>query len=410
MSHFSLRARWVLPIERPPIEGGVVSIADGQISAVGDQPAGEGPLQDLGEVVLMPGLVNTHTHLEFSQHKNPLGHAGMPLPEWISLVIASRRHAKQNANTAISTGLQESVTHGVTTVGDIATTASRLVPEPRPNIISFQEAIGFSAARIESVLADVKKRLQNSRDSTKRQGENAHPAIQGLSPHAPYTVHPQLLERLVDLACQQQMPVAMHLAESPEELELLASASGPFRELLVERSMWDEQAIPLGTKPIDYLKVLSRAPRSLAIHGNYFSTADIDFLATQRERMAVVYCPRTHAYFQHSDYPLQQLFAAGVRVALGTDSRASNPNLCLLDEMRFVASRYPDISPTQILTMGTVAGAKALGLLEKIGSISVGKRADLMAIDCGADDDDPEAAILHSKRAPAKTWIQGQLQ
>jgi len=399
MSHFSLQARWVLPIERPPIAGGVVSIADGKISAVGDRPSGDGPLHDLGDVVLMPGLVNAHTHLEFSQLDQPLGLPGMSLPEWIRLVIADRQRAKQNPSTATATGLQECQSQGVTTVGDIANTpASRLAPDPDPQLITFQEAIGFSTARVDSALADLAERVKRSRGPT------------GLSPHAPYTIHPQLLERIVDLACKQQMPIAMHLAESPEELELLASASGPFRDLLVERSMWDDGAIPLGTKPIEYLKVLARAPRSLAIHGNYFSAEEIEFLAAQRDRMSVVYCPRTHAFFKHAAYPLEPMLTAGVRVALGTDSRASNPDLSLLSEMRFVASRYPNLSPKQILAMGTLAGAQAFGLDEKIGSLEPGKWANLVAVACDAKCRMPETAILHGSEAVAQTWLRGRLQ
>jgi len=394
-----------------------VSIVDGMISAVGNRAAGEGTLHDLGDVVLMPGLVNTHTHLEFSQLDEPLGNCGMPLPDWIRLVIAGRRGSSRNPTDAVEAGLRQSCRHGVTTLGEIATgDCYGSTADGFPQQVLFQEVIGFSAARIESVLTDTQQRLENSRDliDRRRAGRpgagTPRLAKFGLSPHAPYTVHPQLLERLVDLACRQQMPVAMHLAESPEELELLDTASGPFRELLVERSMWDENAIPLGTKPLDYLKVLARAPISLAVHGNYFSAEEIDFLATQRERMSVVYCPRTHDYFAHAAYPLEQMLKAGLRVALGTDSRASNPDLSLLGEMRFLASRYPDIAPAQILAMGTLAGAKSLGWENKIGSIVPGKQADLVAIACEAKCREPEAAVLHCPAVAIKTWLRGRLQ
>ena len=128
----------------------------------------------------------------------------------------------------------------------------------------------------------------------------------GISPHAPYTVHPGLLKRLVALAVEKKLPVAMHLAESREELELLATGTGPFRDLLVDRSMWDTEAIPLGSTPLDYLRTLAEAPRALVIHGNNLSDEEIGFLAAHRERMSVVYCPRTHAYFGHDPYPLEQ--------------------------------------------------------------------------------------------------------
>jgi len=407
MSSFSLQARWVLPIEGPPIAGGVVTIAEGRIVAVGKRDPDGGPVLDLGDVALLPGLVNVHTHLEFSQLEKPLGKPGMALPDWIRLVIAGRQHANRNPSAAVEAGLQQSSRHGVTTIGEIATgefygSSSAEFPQQ----ILFQEVIGFSAARSESVLAEVQQRLQNNRASTSWQSTCI--TALGLSPHAPYTVHPQLLERLVDLACQQHLPIAMHLAESPEELEFLASASGPFRDILVERSMWDDKAIPQGTKPLDYLKMLARAPRSLAVHGNYFSNEEIQFLSEQRDRMSVAYCPRTHYYFDHSEYPLEKMLSAGVQVALGTDSRASNPDLSLLEEMRFVARRYPKISPSQILELGTLSGAQALGMADEVGSLAPGKWANLIAVPCDAGEMKPEAAILHNSRAATQTWLRGK--
>ena len=216
MTKFSLTARWVLPIEGDPLEGAVVTIDDGVIVDVVDRSAAAGPVQDLGDVVLLPGLVNAHTHLEFSQLPQPLGTPGMSLPEWIRLVIGDRK--RRDSTAGIAAGLRESLECGVTALGDIATSTQSDLPQPRPHLLAFQEVIGFSAGRLESVLTDARQRLDNSRDSTSRRS----PSATGVSPHAPYTVHPQLLERLVEESLQRQLPVAMHLAESPEELELLA--------------------------------------------------------------------------------------------------------------------------------------------------------------------------------------------
>ncbi len=125
----------------------------------------------------------------------------------------------------------------------------------------------------------------------------------------------------------------MHLAESPEELRLLSHGDGPFRDLLADRSMWDESAIPAGTRPLDYLRMLAAAPKALVVHGNYLSAEELQFLATHAASMSLVYCPRTHGFFEHSPYPLRQALDLGVRVAIGTDSRASNPDLSLLAEL-----------------------------------------------------------------------------
>src|SRR5262249_30721246 len=149
-------------------------------------------------------------------------------------------------------------------------------------------------------------------------------------------------------ARERDLPMAMHVAESRAELQLLRDGTGPFQELLEERSMWDPEAIPRGSKPLDYLQMLSEAPRSLAIHGNYLDDEELQFLGLHRDRMSLVFCPRTHAYFFHPPYPLGRAIAAGVRVALGTDSRASNPDLSLLAELRHVMQSHPWIDPHQV--------------------------------------------------------------
>lgn len=383
MSNYTLRARWVLPIDAPPMEGGYVAVADDVIAAVSAVNPHRGPVTDLGDVVLIPGLVNAHTHLEFSGLAKPLGAPGMSLPTWIRTVIADRGRGDRDAAAAIAAGLRESATAGVTTIGEIATSPAALYNlEDAPRTLMFQEAIGFSAGRIDSVAAEMERRV------------DAAGRAAGISPHAPYTVNPQLLVRLVDLAIAQRLPIAMHLAESREELQLLREGSGPFQELLEERSMWDNAAIFRGSRPLDYLRQLARATRSLAIHGNYFDAEEIAFAAAQHERMSVVYCPRTHAYFEHEPYPLEAMLAAGVRVALGTDSRASNPDLNLLGEVQFASARFPRVDPAVLLRMATLDAAEALGFGGMVGSLTAGKRAELMTIRCDDDLDDPYAPLF----------------
>jgi cytosine/adenosine deaminase-related metal-dependent hydrolase len=199
--------------------------------------------------------------------------------------------------------------------------------------------------------------------------------------------------------------MAMHLAESREELELLRDGTGPFQELLDERSMWDADAIPRASRPLDYLRMLAESPRALIVHGNYLDAGELSYLAAQRERMSLVYCPRTHDYFFHSPYPLGQALALGVRVALGTDSRASNPDLCLFDEMRHVARTHPTVDPQQVLRMGTLDGAESLGYQGQMGSITPGKRNELIAIPLSdASLDDPSeilASIFAEESIPS---------
>ena len=235
----------------------------------------------------------------------------------------------------------------------------------------------------------------------------------GLSPHAPYTVHPELLVRAAALSVERELPLAMHLAESREEIDFLRDGRGPFRELLESRGGWDPTARPRGARPLDELRVLARAHRALVVHGNYLDDEEIDFLGRAActevgGRMAVVYCPRTHAWFGHARYPLEKLLAAGAIVALGTDSRASSPDLSLLAEMRHVAREFPAMGRATVLELGTLGAARALGLDTRIGTLEPGKWANLavIALPQGAAAD-PHELLLDAAGPVVATWVRG---
>ncbi len=230
----------------------------------------------------------------------------------------------------------------------------------------------------------------------------------GLSPHAPYTVHPDLLADTVELSIRHEAPLAMHLAESLEEIEFLRDGSGRFRELLDSRRVYDPASRPRGSRPLDELLVLSRAHRALVIHGNYLDDEEIEFLGQNRRQMALVYCPRTHAWFGHAPYPLEKMLAAGAIVALGTDSRASSPDLSLLAEMRHVARTFPALSRATVLELGALAGARALGRDAEIGTLEPGKLANLAAIRLPEEKSaDPHEMLLDCDGEVAGTWIRG---
>ncbi|HEY3394522.1 MAG TPA: amidohydrolase family protein [Lacipirellulaceae bacterium] len=400
----SLQARIIFPVDRPPIEHGFVTIDGKRIVAVGaNAPSGE--VIDLGAVALLPGLVNAHTHLEFSHLSRPLGAPGMPLADWIRLVIAERGRSDDSGDEAIAAGLRESIRHGVTTIGEIlAGNASPAYGEA--DVTAFVEVIGFSRARAQSALVATIERIHQFDRTINR-------IWLGVSPHTPYTVSPELLKQLVGMARGRGFPVAMHLAESADELELLESGTGRFQELLDERSMWDDAAIPHGSRPLDYLRMLAEAPRALVIHGNYLDEEECAFLAANSERMSLIHCPRTHSYFFHPPFQLSQLLANGVRVALGTDSRASTPDLDLLAEMRHVARLHPQLDPHDILRMGTLAGALALGRENEVGRIAPGTLANLVAIPvpevAGATASDLLAAMFADGAAPRLVGLRGNL-
>jgi aminodeoxyfutalosine deaminase len=396
----SLLARWVFPISGPPLRDAAVTIADGRIVAVGTPPR-DARVEDLGSVAILPGFVNAHTHLEFSDLDGPIGRPGMRLVDWLGSVIRHRAGASDKSPqakiAAIARGLQECLRQGVTTIGEITQPGmarEAYLAWPVGGTI-FLEMIAPRADRFETALQAAEQHVHSI--------GQWHP---GYSPHAPYTVHPELLSRIVGLAAQRGLPLAMHLAESSEEIEFLRDGRGPFRDLLESRGVWDPAARPPGGRPMAELHQLARAPRALVIHGNYLDDEEIAFLGSQ-PRMTAVYCPRTHAWFGHAAYPLEKLLAAGVNVALGTDSRASSPDLSLLAEMRHVAREFPALRRAAILELGTLGGARALGLDSQFGTLEAGKRANLAAVAMPEAAADPHEPLLGSATEVVATWVGG---
>ena len=175
--------------------------------------------------------------------------------------------------------------------------------------------------------------------------------------------------------------------------------------------MWDPWVIGRGSSPLDYLRMLTRAPKSLVVHGNYLDSAALAMMARHAGAMALVYCPRTHAHFKHSPYPLGEALALGVPVCLGTDSRASNPDLSVLAEMREVAQRHSYLTPDAILRMGTLAGAEALGLAD-VGAIRPGAHADLVTVPLPnkgrGRPDELLARLLVGEEQVDTVWLGGE--
>jgi aminodeoxyfutalosine deaminase len=392
-----LRARYVFPVAGDPIPDGAVSIEGERIVACGAgvSPAvcfaGETPapqeIRDLGNVAILPGLVNAHVHLDFSDLPAPLGYCGIPFVDWIRRVMAFRQEPAQFDRQAVALGLDESLRYGVTALADIVQPGQPFAVSPI-EVTSLLELIAPTANRVVGAVELAKAFLRSGSRSICGAGvlpamhcAGETPAPQnGLSPHAPYSVHPDLLTAVVELSSRHEIPLAMHLAESPEELELLARGEGPLRAFLQELGAWDAAAIPRGARPLHYLRLLAGAHRALVVHGNFLDDEEIAFLGGAADRMSVVYCPRTHDWFAHRDYPLEKLLAAGATVALGTDGRGSSPDLSLLGEMRCAARKHPGVSLAAILRMATIHGARALGRETEIGSLALGKRADLAIV------------------------------
>ena len=402
----AFRARYVFPVDGPPIPDGLVVVDGRQIVAVGRHGASLSlpPQQtrDLGNVAILPGLVNAHAHLDFSNLTSPLGTPGIDLADWIRRVMDYRRHAEYTTDP-VTIGLDETLRCGVTTLAEIAQPGWSIDPVANSplGITVFQELIAPTADRVADAWALAAAHVDKGAGSADWQP--------GLSPHAPYTVHPRLLNAVIGLSADKRVPVAMHLAESREELELLQQGTGPLRTLLEEVGAWDSTTIRPGARPIEYLRLLVSAHRTLVIHGNYLDDEEIGFLGANAARMTVVYCPRTHDWFRHDPYPLEKMHAAGVAVALGTDGRGSSPDLSLLAEMRFVARRHPAVSLHRILRMGTILGAKALGRQNRVGSLEPGKQANLLVVALpDGDATDPHELLLHSEQPIVACYCNGR--
>lgn len=400
----ALKARYVFPVTGEPIPDGLVTIEGERIAAVGrETPARR--VRDLGSVAILPGLVNTHTHLEFSGLPEPLGEPGVSLTDWVGEVMQFRRGPGYDPREAVAAGLRESAACGTTLLGEIAQpdAPTRPFEAAPPETIVFLELIAPTADRVDAAIDLARRHLESA-------GRSAG-WLPGLSPHAPYTVHPRLLRHAVGLSQHRRVPIAFHLAESREEMELLGRGTGPFRDLLQRLGAWEPGAFSGGRRPLDYLAELAGAHRALVVHGSYLDDEEIAFLADRADRMAVVYCPRTHAHFGHAEHPLAKLLESGVTVALGTDSRASSPDLSVLAEMRFVARRHESIPPDVVLRLGTIFGARALGRDHVVGSLAPGRRADLAVVELpDRDAPDPHELLFDSDLPVVAVWHRGRLR
>lgn len=389
---WTLRARWLIPVSGPPVEFGTLAIRGDTILAV--EPSATKPVDvDLGDCVILPGLVNTHTHLDLSGLRGRLTPC-RPLPDWLHAVVRQRRQQSPAEVTKdIRAGLAESLRHGVTLVGDIASGGLSwevLAVARLRSVVQF-ELLGLTRTRAHFLWSAMLDWMRT------------HPANDqcraGLSPHAPYSVRRSLFRAAGALAGARGLPLSVHLAESRDELQLLRDHEGPFRSFLESVGVWDPGGLCAGVG--DVQDALAPAPHRLLVHGNYLDPAQV------RPGATVVYCPRTHAAFGHDPHPLPRLLAAGVRVALGTDSLASNPDLDILAEARFVRRTFPEVPAQALLRSITLSGAEALGWADTAGSLEPGKSADLVVIPLeGAGD--PCEAVLNSNRAVVRTLFRGR--
>jgi cytosine/adenosine deaminase-related metal-dependent hydrolase len=407
----TLGARYVFPVEGPPIADGRVSIADGRIVRVGAGDEYTTVDLDLGNVAITPGLVNAHAHLDLGPIE-PLGDGDVEDEvAWLARVVAGRRSGKpgDGAEAAVR-NVKASVEAGTTLIADTTSGGQSwdAVAASPIRAVVFNELVGLNRLRGMETSGAAFDWLATVRPDDLDPEPKTRP---GLSPHAPYSTAGWLYHR----AAISKLPLSTHLAEMPEELELLRTRGGPLRRFLEDLGAWDEGWEPIGPRPADYIRRGDlRQADWIVAHGNYFEPSEFWQLRPEAapggQRVAVAYCPRTHARFGHAPHPYRSMLDRGIIVALGTDSLASSPSLGILDEMRFLGRRDESASGELLLTMGTLFGAWALRSDQITGSLKAGKSADLAVVALpDRDEPDPFRLLLDSDLPVVATMFRGEV-
>jgi cytosine/adenosine deaminase-related metal-dependent hydrolase len=406
-----IRAAWVVPIEGPPIRNGWVVIDRGRVVALGgprtdDRPpssdhAPDGD-RDLGAVALLPGLVNAHTHLELSHLRDEIAPASA-FVTWIRGIMAARRQRPDARSVEIMDGIRrgidEAIACGTALVGDISNTLATFEPltaSPLAAVV-FYELIRFRApdpaALVEAAAAEIAALAPSDRVRA------------SLAAHAPYSVAP-LVFRALRKAVDRDgfVPCSVHVSESVEEVEFIQTGGGPWRTLLEELGSWDPAWVPPGVSPVQFLDDAGfLGANVLAVHGVQMTLDDLGRLKARGTTL--VTCPRSNGHTGAGAPPLQDFYDAGVRVAVGTDSLASAPDLNVFAELATMRALAPSIPAASLLRSATAEGARALGFDADYGTIEPGKRARLIAVDVPADVDDVEEYLVGGISPPQIRWI-----
>ena len=438
------RAAWVLPIAGPPIRDGWVAVDGGLIVALGgpddeapgssntqratSEPSNEaasrsdaaspkgarerserdarggGAPRALSNAIL-PGLVNAHTHLEFSY-----AHRRVPPSErfgdWIRGVMAMRRGYPDPDAPEILTAARDAIrdarASGTALVGDISNTLVTvpLLREAGLAARVFYELIGFS-------VPDPEARVTAARERVDALAGDDEVRI-SLAPHAPYSVSPPLFAALrADIDAHPDARSSVHLSESPDEVEFVRHGTGDIRVTLEELGVWTDQwraVLPAGTSPVGYLSKLGFLDRSvLAVHGVQFDDEDLARLYSLGS--TIVTCPRSNRHVGAGDPPIERFYASGVRVAVGTDSLASVEDLNVFHELAAMRRLAPSVPAAVLLESATKMGADALGFGDELGTIEPGKHAALIAVRIPPDLTDVEEYLVGGIEAADIAWL-----
>ena len=375
---YILRSKYLLKDPDNVIDNGAVIIDDsGRIKFAGQSKDIDGLEScrtiDLGDSEIVPGFVNTHTHLELT-HLHKCIKSNGNFTNWIRQLVDKKKGWSESEYTrSVRDGIKSSLKSGTTTVVDITRSGialSELLTSKIRKLLFF-EIINFNPDTAIDTIKEFKELIT---------GINTDDLLSlGIFPHALYTVSDRLYRGCKSVSEEFNIIIATHIAETKDEVEFLTRGTGHFVSLLNDFNMLKNWKHP-GLNPINYLKNIGFLENGcILIHCNYLSENEIDLI--EKTKSNVVFCPRSHEYFRHEDHPFFILRNRDINIALGTDSLASNDTLSILDEMKFIRKQYSDLKPRDIFYMGTIAGAVALKMDDNIGRLYPGYYADIAVIE-----------------------------
>ena len=402
-----LRARWVLPLESGPIPDGEIVVEDGRIVEVRPAPAGACPdARDFGEAALLPGLVNSHAHIEYTVMRGLL--EDLPFFDWIR-ELTLRKAALEEADWIASAtlGAAEALAGGVTTLGDCTDSGAALLGAKNLGLRGtiYQELFAID----ESVSVDeTLKELKLKVNAMQWAATGTRLKI-GVSPHSPYTVRPEAMRAAADYARFHDLPICIHAAESQAEMEWLRHGGGCIGERDERRDIRWMRPAPACTalRLLDACEAVG--PDTLLVHGVQLGADDRRII--RQRNPAWAHCPKSNAKLGNGIAPLGLLkdsYPPGeARIGLGSDSVASNNTMDLFEEMRFAvlaqrarSRRIEAMTARDALEMATIGGARALGMEARIGTLTPGKQADLIAVRldgiASTPAHDPISALVYS--------------